>query len=42
MVSVHVGDENFCFSMKAYASLNHLSLDAFATVEEKQFAFSSN
>ncbi len=42
VVSVHVGDENLCFSMKAYASLNHLPLDAFAAVEEEQFVFSSN
>jgi len=42
VVSVHVGDENLCFSMKAYASLNHLSLDAFAAVEEEEFVFSSN
>ena len=42
MVSVHVGDENLCFPMKAYASLNHLPLDTFAAVEEEEFIFSSN
>jgi len=39
VVSVEVGDENLCFPVEAYASLNHLPLNAFATVEEDEFTF---